>query len=599
MRIVTTPALSAAGLVLLAHAATAQTVVQVPLNYNFNGIVHAGEEGDPDAAAGYRSISDRGLDFTAGVPSDALTGPYNLVSAAGALDIVHVGDRNAVDNGSRPFDATVDGDNIGIQPTWLVNTDQTGPQTTTLASPIALSGVSTATFLMQVSNGGGALDVVIGFQGGGSTTGTITAGDWFGGAYPGMAGEDNASPNNNLSIAEGVVDLSAFAGQSVSTITFQNQSNLTAGYAVLACNIETGANPTTITPLPLDYNFNGIVHAGEEGLPDELNGYRSISDRGLDFTAGLPSDSMTDPFTLVDQANTLDIVHLGDRNTVNNGGQAFDAAADGDAFGVQPTWLTNTDQTGPQTTIFGSPYPISSAATGTVLFQISNGGGSFDVTYGLQSGGSITGTIGGGDWFGGTFPGTGATDLANPDANLNLTVGSIDLAAAAGDAITSITFSNSSNLNAGVAILAANLETSGIGTNYCNANANSTGVPGVMGASGSTVVAQNDFTLEADDLPVGQFGIFVVSTAPGNVPVGSGVLCLSGAIGRFTQPSQIFQIDPSGHAELDIDLSMIPRPTGTSATQPGDTWYFQAWHRDSSGGMSTSNFTDGYQIDFQ
>ena len=37
----------------------------------------------------------------------------------------------------------------------------------------------------------------------------------------------------------------------------------------------------TDAALPLAYNFNGMVHVGEAGMPDAPNGYRGISDRGL------------------------------------------------------------------------------------------------------------------------------------------------------------------------------------------------------------------------------------------------------------------------------------------------------------------------------
>ena len=37
------------------------------------------------------------------------------------------------------------------------------------------------------------------------------------------------------------------------------------------------AAPAQILPVPLNYNFNGILHAGEAGLPDSLPGFRSIS----------------------------------------------------------------------------------------------------------------------------------------------------------------------------------------------------------------------------------------------------------------------------------------------------------------------------------
>lgn len=138
------------------------------------------------------------------------------------------------------------------------------------------------------------------------------------------------------------------------------------------------------------------------------------------------------------------------------------------------------------------------------------------------------------------------------------------------------------------------------GTNYCSAANNSTGSPAVMGASGSASVSGNDFTLEASGLPVSQFGIFLTSTSPDFVPGGSfnsnGNLCLGGVIGRFTAPSQIVGSGVVGEFSLLLDLAQFPQGTGTVAVMPGQTWYFQAWHRDSVG--LGSNLTDGLEVTF-
>src|SRR5690606_21085308 len=113
------------GLRLLAAALAAaafapcQNTVQVPLNYNFNGIVHPGETGQPDAPNGFRSISDRALDFTAGVPATPIFQRFAVVAQPGVLDMVHLGNRNTVDGGNWAFDANPDGDNRGTQPSWL------------------------------------------------------------------------------------------------------------------------------------------------------------------------------------------------------------------------------------------------------------------------------------------------------------------------------------------------------------------------------------------------------------------------------------------------------------------------------------------------
>ncbi len=588
-------------LLALTASAAAQTVTQIPLNYNFNGIVHSGEAGNPDDLNGYRSISDRGLDFSAGIPTNPLVAAYSLVATAGTLDVVHIGNRNTVDGGARAFGVAPDGDDFGVQPTWLASPDQTGPQTTTLPSPIALQGTSSASFLLQVSNGGGSVDVGFTFQSGASTIASISAGDWFGGGFAGTGATDNAAVDNNLSITEFTVDLSAFDGETLTAIAFANASNTNAGYAILAANVSTDLTPTSTTQIPLDYNFNGIVHAGESGVPDDATGYRSISDRGLDFTAGVPSNPLSDDFLLVDMAGALDIVHLGDRNVTDNGNRPWDPSPDGDDIGIQPSWLPNSDQTGPQTTILGTPITLDSSSSAAVLFQISNGGGAFDVTFGFQSGGSTTSTLFGSDWFGGSFAGTAGVDSGFADANLNLTIGTVDLSASAGEVLTSISFDNSLNPNSAVAILAANVDTTGLGSNYCSTNPNSAGLLGTMGATGSNVVASNDLTITASQLPPNQFGIFVTSMTQAFVPLGGGStngnICLGGAIGRFSRPGEILATGATGSFSLALDLTDIPQGNGTVAVMPGQTWNFQAWHRDGVG--LGSNFTDGIAIAFQ
>ncbi len=158
--------------------------------------------------------------------------------------------------------------------------------------------------------------------------------------------------------------------------------------------------------LPLTYNFNGIAHAGEQGFPDDPNGYRSISDRGL-LVTGMAGQFGTDPivgntgmiYTINTTAFTLDLVHLGDRSLH----WAYDLTADGDNIGVQPTWQVNADQTGPQVSDVSSlGIVLEPNAEIGVLHQISSGGGSFDVTLTFTDATSVTVRAAGPDWFGGT-----------------------------------------------------------------------------------------------------------------------------------------------------------------------------------------------------
>jgi hypothetical protein len=138
----------------------------------------------------------------------------------------------------------------------------------------------------------------------------------------------------------------------------------------------------------------------------------------------------------------------------------------------------------------------------------------------------------------------------------------------------------------------------GPGVGYCPGNPNSTGMPSEISASGSRVVSNNDLTLTATDLPPLVFGFFIVSRLQGLVmnPAGSaGNLCLSGAIGRYVGPGQIMNSGLAGEISLTLDLTAIPQPLGFEAVMSGDQWNFQLWHRDAG---STSNFTNGVQVDF-
>tara|TARA_R110002094_G_scaffold32870_10_gene45390 strand:- start:2134 stop:3912 length:1779 start_codon:yes stop_codon:yes gene_type:complete len=551
---------------LVATSASAQNVA-VPLSYNFNGIVHAGEAGLPDDLMGYRSISDRGLDFTAGVPSDPLLNSYQLVGTTGALDIVHLGNRNTVDSGSKAFQATVNGDDIGVQPAWLLNVDQSGPQTTTLSSPLPTSLTTSVAFLYQISNGGGSFDVRFTFFSGGSYTATLSGGDWFGGAFAGTANIDSGLPGNNLSIVEGRINLGAFPGELVTDITFENASNPNAGYAILACNFEYPPEPSRVNQIALNYNFNGIAHAGEPGLPDDPAGYRSISDRGLDFTGGVPADPLLAPYNLVDQPFVLDLVHLGDRTTVNSGLQAFEPTANGNNIGVVPAWLPNVNQTGPQATTLTQPIVMDATSAASVLFQISNGGGSFDVEFQFQTGNPVVATINGPDWFGGVLPGVASVDSALPGANLSLTERTIDLSGEAGRTLVAVAFQNATNANAGHAIVAMNV----VGCISC-ANSAAASVVNLGGGTSGQMSSTStgglgcDLNWSVSGATPSSIGAFAVGLGTTSLPLG---VVIPGCPGTIHTPNPVLvtlPLDPFGFASLTIETPVTQALCGQTAT---------------------------------
>ncbi|MCP3920284.1 MAG: hypothetical protein GY711_32560 [bacterium] len=133
-----------------------------------------------------------------------------------------------------------------------------------------------------------------------------------------------------------------------------------------------------------------------------------------------------------------------------------------------------------------------------------------------------------------------------------------------------------------------------LGTSYCGpAVPNSTGLAALISAAGSPVPSTDDVTLTVDQVPPGQFGYFLAGQTQGffNPPGSAGFICLMGNIGRYNQVSDIIQ-GPSGSIALDLGAIPVNPPT---AVQPGDTWNFQCWYRDSG----TSNFSDGLSVVFQ
>ena len=135
----------------------------------------------------------------------------------------------------------------------------------------------------------------------------------------------------------------------------------------------------------------------------------------------------------------------------------------------------------------------------------------------------------------------------------------------------------------------------GPGSNYCVAEANSSGATAFLTGIGSNVVADNDLNIAADLMAWNQFGYFVASQTQGfaQPPGSQGNLCVGGSIKRYSQ--NVMNTGPFGSFSMAIDLNAIP---GHGAVSPGETWNFQAWFRDNNPGP-TSNFTDGYSILFQ
>lgn len=134
---------------------------------------------------------------------------------------------------------------------------------------------------------------------------------------------------------------------------------------------------------------------------------------------------------------------------------------------------------------------------------------------------------------------------------------------------------------------------------YCYGNVNSTGDRGFIRLDGSRSTTSAK-TMIATALPTNAFGYFIVGDAFASVanPGGSsGVLCVGGSVGRYS--NFVTSSGSAGRISVTFDPTQISQPGGSVAGMAGQEWQFSLWHRDSAGGMPTSNFTNAVSIFFE
>jgi hypothetical protein len=153
--------------------------------------------------------------------------------------------------------------------------------------------------------------------------------------------------------------------------------------------------------------------------------------------------------------------------------------------------------------------------------------------------------------------------------------------------------------NSGAAYVFAGFVDPGVGDIVCIGTPNSTNFAGALTALGSPFVADNSLALEVTCCPPDTFGLMVTTSSNGapiqSISVGEGVLCIGNPqIGRFPPT----MTTATGTAFQVVDLSAIPTNAGPATAVPGDTYYFQFWHRDFIG-SSSSNLTGAVSISLQ
>ena len=355
-------------LVVLLGASSLFAQQWIPLNNNFNGMLSAeewvgfpGSWDDPgvaDTPNGYRSISDRGL-RNDGEPGTF--GSYPMVGATGlsytvstyrsfVLDMVLLGNRNTVDGSSRVFDPAPDLDNIGIQPTWLANPDLTGPQTTTLATPLTIGANWTLGVVYNISNGGGSFVMVVHFVGGGSASFTLQGPDWYGaqdgwynnppalgagvisrsrlGTFQAVEWTDNPwGYTEVLNVCESVVTLNPYTGSQLASVSFQSRGNTNASYGIYGLTLNNPNAPTgsgasepypvvigatallTVVAVPGSGSPNNITSVVVDGSRIGLPANQALYDDGThgDAIAGDNTWSLSSSFTIAMTPGTYNL----------------------------------------------------------------------------------------------------------------------------------------------------------------------------------------------------------------------------------------------------------------------------------------------------
>lgn len=141
-----------------------------------------------------------------------------------------------------------------------------------------------------------------------------------------------------------------------------------------------------------------------------------------------------------------------------------------------------------------------------------------------------------------------------------------------------------------------------LGSTVCDpAVPNSSGRSGRMVAYGSAVAADANLILRVQDVTPNAGTLFLVGSQEGLLPGAGGSegnLCLAGTLGRFQRPGELDRTNPDGTRSIAVQTESLPQPSGFVPILAGQTWTFQAWHRDVVQGMATSNFTGAVTVSF-
>ena len=157
----------------------------------------------------------------------------------------------------------------------------------------------------------------------------------------------------------------------------------------------------------------------------------------------------------------------------------------------------------------------------------------------------------------------------------------------------------------------------GVGAPFCDPmDPNSTGQSTTLSGS-MTAPTGSGLHLEASQGPPGEFGYFLIGTAPSDpgISISRGRLCLSVAapngfgrynvvggplnsVGSFDAAGVMQNLPGTSSVGSGFDVPNTIPMTGSPVITGGQTFYFQMWHRDTPEGPGLSNFSNGLGVTF-
>ena len=114
---------------------------------------------------------------------------------------------------------------------------------------------------------------------------------------------------------------------------------------------------------------------------------------------------------------------------------------------------------------------------------------------------------------------------------------------------------------------------------------------------GTPSIWADEFTLFANNVPSGQFGIFYYGPNQAQVSFGDGFRCVgAGLFGTYRLPVQ--QADSFGDVYSELDFNSPPASSGGGLIVDGMEWNFQFWYRDPMAQGSGFNLSRALQVEF-